>query len=163
MTQLNRRTALAGLAAVPVAVAMPALAGAVPSSRKFDFGEGARNRYFGVTVMSDLYEPEFPKGSLAIIDPDRAPIDDDLVLVRINWKMFPASAMLLPYQKRAGHDVDGRFCRPGDPREIVASFSGFCCTKQEIDNGTVEIIGTACGWCMQYEWPPCSFVAKRGD
>jgi hypothetical protein len=32
--------------------------------------------------------------------------------------------MLLTYEKQSGRDGDGHFCKPGDPREIVADFGG---------------------------------------
>jgi hypothetical protein len=73
--RIARRKALTAVAAMPVAVALgavltPAVTKAAPQVYKFGIGEGPRS--FGYPVVTDQYEPEFPKGSIAIIDPDLA-------------------------------------------------------------------------------------------
>jgi len=149
MTTLTRRTTLAGIAAIPAAAALGNVPAAQSAPRPFKFGVGEGPRSFGVQVLTDLYEPEFPKGSIAIIDPDLAPKDDDLVLVKLDWVFFPVSMCLLPYTKRAGHAVNGRFCRPGDPDEVVALIGPIAYTRETFGKH-VEILGTATGCCVRY-------------
>jgi hypothetical protein len=99
--------------------------------------------------MTDQFEPELSKGCLAIIDPDRKPIEDNIVLLTLNLPAPHACLVLLPYAKRGGKDNGGRFCKPGDPREIVASFSGIACMQQDLNNRTIEILGTVWGSCVR--------------
>ena len=42
------------------------------------------SRIFPVVVKSDLYGPEYPEGSIAMIDPDLKPKDDDLVYAAVS-------------------------------------------------------------------------------
>jgi hypothetical protein len=144
---IDRRKALTVVAAAPAAFALgavltPAVTKAAPHVYKFGIGEGPRS--FVEPVLTDLYEPEFPKGSIAIIDPDLAPEDGDLVLVRLRWETFPDSIGLLPFWKTAGHDEHGRFCCAGDPREVVAHIGPIAYTREEFAR-FVQIQGTARG------------------
>jgi hypothetical protein len=123
-----------GAAAAAVAALVPALpAIATPSS------EGSR--IFPVLVRND-YEPEYPLGSVAMIDPDLKPKDGDLVYAQFRFENENFSA-LLSYSPRAGKDENGRFVRPGDPEEIVAVIQPVALTRKNFDNGTVKILGTA--------------------
>jgi hypothetical protein len=150
MTPMNRREALIGLAAVPAATALGAglTLTAAEASKVSKIGIracklGFDGRCFGIRVMNEDYEPEYSMGSIAVIDPRLAPKDGDLVLVRDEWRDFQASEHLFPYETRSGHDEHGRFCKPGDPSEIVVCFGGLICSRKDMER--VHILGTARG------------------
>jgi hypothetical protein len=106
------------------------------------------SRHFRVKVTTDLFEPEFPKGSYVILDPARAPIDGDLVLARFHFGMNNRWVydveLLTAYEDYSGHDVAGRFCKRGDPREacIVAPIRY---SREQRARGLVTILGTVSG------------------
>jgi hypothetical protein len=121
---------------------------------------------FSVKVTTDLFEPELPLGSYAIIDPDREPKNGDLVLARLRLSEGQDYQMLLPYRS-FGRDGRGRFCKPGDPRERF-SLTIFSYTRANVASGQVTILGTVTDWLPErnpkrvmssYRRPATSMVA----
>jgi hypothetical protein len=72
---------LALVASVPVAAtlaAVPATVALGTASTLTACEIGIDKHFFGVRVLTDLYEPEYPQGSIAVIDPALAPENDGL-------------------------------------------------------------------------------------
>ena len=145
VTNLNRREVLTnsakgviGLAAIAAGLtgikASTLLAAPTEEMRKFP-----------VPVEHDWFGPRFPLGSIAIVDRDLKPKDDDLVYARLRFPDHPKMNFekLLPFWVKGGKDENGRFVRAGDPREIIACIAPMAIARKDFDNGVVEIVGTA--------------------
>jgi hypothetical protein len=112
-----------------------------------------------LTLLTDTYEPELPKGSIAIFDRELRPRDDgDLVLVTLRWRSHPSSEMIVPFTRRGGYDYSGRFCSPGSPQEVIASVG---CIKYSRKDFTemVTIQATMCGWMRSESLPRISRIS----
>lgn len=71
-----------------------------------------------------------------------------MVLARFNWSKWDRrltdAETLTIFKDYAGRDVNGRFCKSGDPREmcVVAPVKY---SREQLSQGLVTILGTAIG------------------
>lgn len=152
MTQLNRRSMLADVAAVPTAAAVTAFPGLglVKSAKASGLKLYDAADLFMYTLVSDLYAPEMPKGSIIMVSRKTPPRDDgDLVLATIHWNSGePDTQMLTSYTRHQGYDYNGRFCPPGCPQEVVASIAPIKYSREDLAR-CVTIDGVMVGWMRQ--------------
>jgi hypothetical protein len=122
---------------------------------------------FSIQVRTDLFEPELPLGSYAVVDPDREPADDDIVLVRFNFSGRAMAPFLTAYRPFSGRDMEGRFCKRGDPQEKCV-VSPVKISREQLSQGLVVILGTVIDWLPEpdpkrvmrsYRRPTTSMVA----
>ena len=139
--QLTRRAVTTGLGAA--AIAVPAIAVAMPGEAANPwaaFGGGPRCEL--QIANGDHFAPEYPKGSIFVVDPDRAPKDGDLVHAELRFRNAKPHRTISTYFPQSGHDSDGRFCTPGTPDEIVCIVSPIKYRRSDLERGHVEILGT---------------------
>ena len=101
-------------------------------------------RALSLYVPDDTFEPEIPKGSFAIVNPDREAGDGDVVFVRFNFSGGPCN-FLTVFLDYAGRDAHGRYCKRGDKRE-ACHYLPLVFSREDIERGRVEFLGTATGW-----------------
>ena len=143
MSTLTRRTALAALAAAPAALALPGQATANTDANPFA-AVGGGPRCDIQVINCDVWGPEYPKGSMVVIDPDRVPQDGDLVHVQYNFRIGKPFKDIVPFHARQGHDANGRFCQPGSPNEVVCTLAPIKYTRADMERGAAQILGTVC-------------------
>lgn len=108
------------------------------------FGAGPQCETY--TLQDDRFAPEYPKGSVIVVDPDRKPKDEELVFVEFRFGLHEPWQTMTVYSVRGGHHNEtGRFIRPGHPNETVCSLAPIKFSRAEMERGCAKILGTVCG------------------
>jgi hypothetical protein len=119
-------------------------AGVVVMSNVLPLRRRAQMPLYALELNTDDWAPEYPKGSIFTIDPNREPKDGDIVHVELRFPGGPPFERILPFTERQGRDVRGRFCRAGDPNELVCVIAPLAYRREEI-NKVVRVLGVASG------------------
>jgi hypothetical protein len=98
---------------------------------------------FYITVDTDAWAPKIRKGAIVKIDPYKVPKPGDFVLVEFHYDGPPLTQILTTFEGGGGRDVNGRYCKPGSPKERFTLGCGLAYPSEDVWSGRLKILGKA--------------------